>query len=165
MTQARLEPYQLSASTRFIGCAEITGLTISLSVVNSIFLDKAINNISADLPVIGKSKTLGTQFYIGYYQDVYITMIVAGAMTIRKLVLGTATASGLEIYMWHVRMRIQDKELDDDDDGMESKRIPEKPRNIVLQRRACICTIVPTSIPLQSFGQVIGGQDKIIGMI
>ncbi|TGO08391.1 hypothetical protein BTUL_0211g00100 [Botrytis tulipae] len=92
-------------------------------------------------------------------------MIVAGAMTIReKLFLGTATASGLENYMWHVRMRIQDKELDDDD-GMESKRIPEKPRNIVLQRRATVCTIVPISIPLQSFGQVIGGQDQIIGMI
>lgn len=72
--------------------------------------------------------------------------------------------SGLENYLWHVRMKIQGKELDDDE-GMESKLIPEKYRSIVLQRRACICTILPIPILLQRLGQVIDGQDKVIGMI
>ncbi|TGO49065.1 hypothetical protein BCON_0222g00150 [Botryotinia convoluta] len=122
IAQAKVESHQLSAATGFINCAQITGLTISLSVVNSTFLNKATNKISADLPGIDIAKVRGAISGFGgslfesltqaqrllvlnsiadSIKDVCITMIVAGAMTIvcsvfmkrERLFLGSASVA------------------------------------------------------------------------
>ncbi|PQE17061.1 hypothetical protein CJF30_00003771 [Rutstroemia sp. NJR-2017a BBW] len=121
VAQAKVKPTQLSAATGFIGCAQIGGLAISLSVANAIFLNKATNRISADLPnadaasirqaisgaggtffstLSSSQDTMVLNSIVASIKDVYIMIIAAGALTVicsgfmkrEKLFLGPSTA-------------------------------------------------------------------------
>ncbi|QSZ37759.1 hypothetical protein DSL72_008858 [Monilinia vaccinii-corymbosi] len=103
VAQAKVEPHQLSAVTAYIGCAQIGGLAISISVANTLFFNKAIKSISADLPDINLTSVrqtisgAGGAFFesltksqrilvlnsiVESIKDVYIMIIVAGTLTV-----------------------------------------------------------------------------------
>jgi len=103
VAQAKVESNLVSAATAFIGCAQIGGLTIALSIANSIFINVATNKISAILPNMDlvsvrqaisgakgdlfqgltASQKMGVlEAIVSSIQKVYIMVIAAGALAV-----------------------------------------------------------------------------------
>ena len=103
VAQVKVAPDQIPVATAFIGCGQISGVTIALAVSNSIFLNQATNKIAETLPLVPRrvvqqaiSGADGAFFNTLSSQDraavldavtqsinyVYIMVIAAGAVVI-----------------------------------------------------------------------------------
>lgn len=121
VSQAKVAPSAVSASTAFISCAQISGIALSLTISNSIFLNEATHKISDILPtanigVIQQAITgAGGPFFqtltpsekvsvqkalVSTIGNVYIMIIAAGALT-----------TVLSVFMKRERLFIQQKEV------------------------------------------------------
>ena len=55
VSQAKVDPQMIPLAVAFIGCGQITGITLALTISNSIFLNEATNKISHILPLVPKT--------------------------------------------------------------------------------------------------------------
>lgn len=103
VSQAKVPPSQVVASTAFIGCGQITGIALSLTISNSIFINEATNKIAKILPnasiasiqetvsgadstffqrLDSTQKTEVQRALVSTISMVYIMMIAAGVLTV-----------------------------------------------------------------------------------
>jgi MFS family permease len=103
IAQALVEPDMVSSAVGFITCAQISGITIALSIANSVFLNKSQTAIQAILPDVPRAEIqqaiegAGSQLFNGLSKPVaaevlaaivdamsktYILVIVAGALVV-----------------------------------------------------------------------------------
>ncbi|KAL8715495.1 MAG: hypothetical protein Q9220_000830 [cf. Caloplaca sp. 1 TL-2023] len=117
VAQAKVEPHMIPLAIGFITAGQIGGVTISLAIANSVFLNKSSNGISAILPNVPKEQVqaaisgAGSMFLdalddatkqkvleaiVNAMKNVYILDIVAGALA---LVLSFLMKPGEKLFM------------------------------------------------------------------
>ena len=103
VAQGKVAPTLIPSAVAFIGCAQIGGIVLALSISNSIFINKATNKISNILPNIplatvqGAISGAGNSFFqslpsttrtavleaiVSSISNIYIMVIVAGALAV-----------------------------------------------------------------------------------
>ena len=103
VSQAKVSPSQVTLATAFIGCAQIGGIALALTVSNSIFINEATNNIARILPnanigsiqqaisgaggpffqtLTSTQKVAVQAALVSAISNVYIMIITAGALAI-----------------------------------------------------------------------------------
>ncbi|EED15781.1 MFS drug efflux transporter, putative [Talaromyces stipitatus ATCC 10500] len=102
VAQASVEPLQVASASSFITCAQVVGTTIALAIANSVFLNKAQENIIHVLPDIslqevqsvisgtsslvsslpGDKQTAVESGIVSAMGHTYILVITAGSLTV-----------------------------------------------------------------------------------
>ncbi|KAL8753098.1 MAG: hypothetical protein Q9184_005521 [Pyrenodesmia sp. 2 TL-2023] len=117
VAQAKVEPHMIPLAIGFISAGQIGGVTISLAIANSVFLNKSTNGIQAVLPDIpndqvqaaisgagsvflaaldDRMKRLVLEAIVNAMQNVYILAIVAGSVA---LLLAFTMKPGEKLFM------------------------------------------------------------------
>jgi hypothetical protein len=136
VAQAKVSPNEIPAAVAFIGCGQIAGMAIALSVSNAIFINEAIGGVLDVLPnasqeevhqaVSGVNSALLSHLtpsqstavldaIIKSIQHVYILVIVAGAVTVI-----------LAVFMKREKLFLGPPQNDANEPSEESKEEEEK---------------------------------------
>jgi len=111
---------ELSLAVGFITCAQVAGVTISLSIGNTVFLNLAQNSITALLPdvplgtVQGAISGVGSSFLKTLTPEVQLQVLQAILEAIRKVFILGITASALavvlSVFMSRTKINLQQAE-------------------------------------------------------
>jgi Major Facilitator Superfamily len=101
VAQATVAVEEIPSAVGFITCGQITGITISVAVANSVFLNKAENSIAAILPnepldqIQAAIAGVGSQFVASLSDDVRTSVLTAIVAAMSKAYIGVIAAGVL----------------------------------------------------------------------
>ncbi|KAI9719384.1 MAG: hypothetical protein M1812_003455 [Candelaria pacifica] len=105
VAQSKVEPHLIPSAIGFITCAQVAGITISLSIANSVFLNNSTKSITAILPnvpiseVQGAIAGAGSAFFEKLTPDIRARVLHAIVDSIKDAYILVLTAGSLAVVL------------------------------------------------------------------